>query len=199
MGLVNDDGTERMSFSEGEVVLGQTGQSGYAARLFREVKALRLILANYHANRTLEIGCGYGRLSPWIADEITEEYYGTDGEEALIELARTYYPGLDFRHALAQRLPFPNDEFDLCISWTVLQHVPDSAIPDAVSEIKRVLQPGGILIIAEEVKDEEGRENPFEFPRSLSHYIELFRPLRLFNCIPRPSTGKILRFEGGGI
>lgn len=195
MGVIEDDGIERLPFSEGLVVLGHKGPSGYAARLYREWEAMEAALSSYHANKTLDIGCGYGRLSPWIAKN-TGEYYGIDAEEKLIELAKGYYPELNFKCGLVQKLPFPDDMFDLCITWTVLQHIPDSAIEMAVSEMKRVLQPSGTIIIAEEVNEKEGRGNPFEFPRSCNHYKEIFLPLKIVNIFRRPASGLIIRFEG---
>lgn len=41
----------------------------------------------------------------------------------------------------AERLPFPDNSFDLVYSWGVIHHSPDT--PAAVAEIRRVLRPGG--------------------------------------------------------
>lgn len=41
----------------------------------------------------------------------------------------------------AERLPFPDDSFDIVYSWGVLHHSPDT--PRAIDEVRRVLRPGG--------------------------------------------------------
>lgn len=194
--MIIDNGVERVPFAEHLVVLGHVGESGYAARLASEVKTLKTILAGYYAKKALDVGCGYGRLAPWIA-EVSDEYYGVDAEEKLVELARKNHPTLNFQRALIQRLPFPDNMFDLCVSWTVLQHIPGSAIEKAASEILRVLQPKCVLVIGESIRDDESHTN-FEYPRSLSHYKELFKPLNLVSPILTRSAGKVLRFEGTG-
>lgn len=45
----------------------------------------------------------------------------------------------------AERLPFPDNSFDLVYSWGVIHHSPDT--PAAVAEILRVLRPGGTALI----------------------------------------------------
>jgi SAM-dependent methyltransferase len=45
----------------------------------------------------------------------------------------------------AQRLPFPNEVFDQVIASEVLEHVPDDSV--AMSELTRVLKPGGVLAV----------------------------------------------------
>jgi ubiquinone/menaquinone biosynthesis C-methylase UbiE len=49
----------------------------------------------------------------------------------------------ELREADAERLPFPDDSFDIIYSWGVLHHSPDTA--QAFSEAYRALRPGGTL------------------------------------------------------
>lgn len=44
-------------------------------------------------------------------------------------------------------LSFPNETFDYCLCWGVLMHIPD--LERAISELARVLKPGGALVISE--------------------------------------------------
>jgi len=53
-------------------------------------------------------------------------------------------PG-EFVVGSAEDLPFPSDAFDAVCSMGVLHHTPDTA--GAVAEVKRVLKPGGRLIV----------------------------------------------------
>jgi SAM-dependent methyltransferase len=52
------------------------------------------------------------------------------------------------RTAEAERLPYPDASFDLVMGHAFLHHVPD--LPAAMAEMKRVLRPGGTLVIAGE-------------------------------------------------
>ena len=84
----------------------------------------------------LEVGCGRGVLQDIVAD-----YTGVD-------IADTVAPFLHkpFRCAPAETLPFPDSHFDGLWSYAVLEHV---EYPEkAQTEMRRVLKPGGILLLA---------------------------------------------------
>lgn len=86
--------------------------------------------------RCLEIGCGRGAFQDLVAD-----YVGVD-------LARSagHYLHKPFFQASATELPFAENSFDGAWSYAVLEHVP--APERALSEMRRVLRPGGLLLLA---------------------------------------------------
>ncbi|HJQ35762.1 MAG TPA: methyltransferase domain-containing protein [Thermoanaerobaculia bacterium] len=55
------------------------------------------------------------------------------------------------RHEDLQQLSFPDDSFDLIVSFEVLEHVPDAAA--ALSELARCLRPGGTLFLTAPFRD----------------------------------------------
>ena len=107
--------------------------------------------ANFAGTRglkVLEIGCGLGTDGAQFA-RAGAEYTGIDLTEAAIDLARRRFalfglPG-EFRVSDAENLDFANESFDLVYSHGVLHHTPD--IEAAVSEIHRVLKPGGRAMV----------------------------------------------------
>ena len=103
---------------------------------------------NYMGKKVLDVGCGNGYVLSKYADE-GAEVSGVDITKTGIDLCkkRFEYLGLkgDFQVADAQNLPFENNTFDCICSMGVLHHVPDTK--KAVSEIYRVLKPGGRLIV----------------------------------------------------
>jgi SAM-dependent methyltransferase len=144
----------RVPFSHDEVVadwgIQGAGLPHFSARLYEEVKLLNEAIGNYHAKTSLEVGCGYGRLTPWIVEQ-SDRHYAIDPEPALLNDAVKLYPSVHFHQASAQELPFPDNHFDLCVSWTVLQHIPSKELVRAVSEIRRVCMPEAVIILAEGV------------------------------------------------
>jgi len=104
--------------------------------------------AGAHGLRVLEIGCGLGTDGVQFA-KAGADYTGVDLTEAAIDLARKNFEqrGLqgEFKVADAENLDFADSSFDLVYSHGVLHHTPD--IARAVSEIHRVLKPGGRAIV----------------------------------------------------
>jgi len=95
----------------------------------------------------LDVGCGNGRLLELFKDKIIN-YTGVDVSEKLVGLARKKYPNNNFIVADNLNLPFPDDNFDKVFSVAVLHTIPsDELRKKATSELRRVLKPGGLLII----------------------------------------------------
>ena len=94
--------------------------------------------------RVLEVGCGWGDLSLRIAREFGAEVVAVDLSPRMVELARAQ--GVDARVADVQSLPFEDGEFDCVTANWMLYHVPD--LDRGLSELARVLRPGGRLVAA---------------------------------------------------
>src|SRR6266481_7279809 len=100
--------------------------------------------AGARGSSILEIGCGMGTDGAQFA-QAGAQYTGIDLTQAAIDLARKRFElsGLvgEFRVADAENLDFADASFDRVYSHGVLNHTPDTA--RAISEIHRVLKPGG--------------------------------------------------------
>jgi len=102
--------------------------------------------------RILEIGCGRGGFSCWLAGRPRppRDLVAADFSETAVAKGREFArrKGLDnitWRVADIQQLPFADDTFDTVISCETIEHVPDPA--RAVRELARVLKPGGRLLL----------------------------------------------------
>lgn len=103
----------------------------------------------------LDVGCGVGHwgqiLLPYLAEDAS--MVGIDPENDWVEKAkqRALDKGLtkhsEYRQAAAENLPFPDNHFDMVTCQTVLIHLKEVAL--AISEMKRVLKPGGLLAVSE--------------------------------------------------
>jgi len=99
--------------------------------------------------RSLEIGCGFGRLSPHFA-AASSSHIPIDINFAALRMARSSYPQYSVARASATELPFADSSFDLVTTWTVLQHIRPDRILGAMAEIERVAAEGATLLLCEE-------------------------------------------------
>ena len=99
-------------------------------------------------DKVLDSGCGNGRLLGLFQDKEIE-YIGVDGSKRLIDIAKEKYPeGAKFMVVEALNLPFPDNYFNKVFSIAVLHHIPsDEFRLDYLKEARRVLKPGGNLIL----------------------------------------------------
>jgi SAM-dependent methyltransferase len=96
-------------------------------------------------SRALEVGCGPGHITAMMA-ATGATVTGVDLVPAMIEMARTLHPDLEFVQADAKQLPFADDTFDVVLVNFSIHHF---ARPDVVcTEIRRVLKPGGRFVFA---------------------------------------------------
>lgn len=95
----------------------------------------------------LDIGCGNGRLYQMFAD-LSIRYTGVDQSEGLIEKAREKFPEAEFVVANMIELPFQKASFDIIYSIAAFHHLPTEELRlQALGEMKRVLKPGGKIIM----------------------------------------------------
>jgi ubiquinone/menaquinone biosynthesis C-methylase UbiE len=100
----------------------------------------------------LEVAIGTGRNLPYYTEGV--RLTGVDISPAMLEIAcrRASELGLevDLREADAQALPFPDASFDTVVCTLSLCNIPDDR--KAVAEMKRVLSPGGRLLLLDHVR-----------------------------------------------
>jgi len=96
-------------------------------------------------HRTVDIGCGEGRLTRHLK-QLGHEIIGVDASPSLVAAAREADPSMDVRLADAVALPFDDASADVAIAFMSLHDI--DAMPTAMQEIARVLRRGGRLCIA---------------------------------------------------
>ena len=103
---------------------------------------LRHALRELAPRRVLEVGGGQGELAQWLRDELGADVSFIDLSPRMVELTRAR--GLDAHVGDVQELPFSDGAFDVVVAAWMLYHVAD--LPRGLSEIARVLVPGGSLV-----------------------------------------------------
>ena len=145
-----------------------------------ETRRIRDLLGDSRFDRSLEIGCGFGRLSLEFAEH-SVTHVAIDINVAALDLARSTYPEIDFRHASVLALPFADETFDLVSTWTVLQHIRPEFIQQATTEVARVMAPSGTLLMCEETRlaHEPVTSDAHTWHRATDAYTALFPSLQL--------------------
>lgn len=113
----------------------------------RRVKLMFEFLQIQPGDRVLDAGCGRGFFLKYVTEMTPCRLVGVDlnFEHLQIALSHTGSQGAAVARSLVGELPFPNNTFDKIIFSEVLEHLPDDVA--GLTEIKRVLRPGGVLFL----------------------------------------------------
>ena len=114
-----------------------------------EAQALRLTLAGVPFNNCLEIGCGTGKNTEWLATK-AKQIIAVDLSKEMLAVAKEKIKSdkVDFKQAdITQSWTFVNEPFDLVTFSLVLEHIEN--LDDIFREVSNALVPGGYVYIGE--------------------------------------------------
>jgi 2-polyprenyl-3-methyl-5-hydroxy-6-metoxy-1,4-benzoquinol methylase len=114
------------------------------------------ILNPMQGKKILELGCGRGELSVWLAKQgahITGVDLGPDLVAAAQVLARVNGVDCEFRQGNITDLPFESAGYDAVIGLAILHHLTVADASKAVRECHRVLKTGGVAVFHEPVEN----------------------------------------------
>jgi ubiquinone/menaquinone biosynthesis C-methylase UbiE len=106
---------------------------------------VHLGLMNYHTN-ALEIGCGTGLFTKLVYEKSNANITAIDISQELIDVAISKSINASFQKMDALYLNYDDQTFDVVFGSSILHHLPEKA---ALTEVFRVLKPGGKIIFAE--------------------------------------------------
>jgi len=97
----------------------------------------------------LDFGCGCGRvIRHWYPLARTTQIYGTDYNPALIRWCRQHLIFAEFQtNQLRPPLAYAAASFDLVYAFSIFTHLPEAYQLDWMNELRRVLRPGGYLVL----------------------------------------------------
>jgi SAM-dependent methyltransferase len=139
-------------FLEGGRLAAETlrGVVGGAGTTLEEMSAL------------LDFGCGCGRVTRWL-DDLPGEVRGSDLDREAVAWCRENLPFGSFsQNGLEPPLSFRGGDLDLVYSFSVLTHLPVPLQHEWMSELIRVLRPGGLLLVSTHGEHYVDRLNPSE-------------------------------------
>jgi len=109
------------------------------------IKILGLIDGNFKEKnrKMLDIGCGKGRFLK-VAKDFGWDVEGVELAKSACRYAKEKF-GIDIKNKELKEASYLRDYFDVVTMWNVLDHLTDSL--DTLNEIRRILKPGGLLVI----------------------------------------------------
>jgi len=105
-------------------------------------------------HRVLDLGCGTGTLALMIKRTQQEaEVVGLDGDPKVLEIAKAKVARsgqeITMDYGMAYELPYPDDSFDRVLSSLLFHHLSRENKVNTLTEVFRVLRPGGQLHVAD--------------------------------------------------
>ncbi len=152
-----------------------SGRAGWFNRFYArfQLRAVERMLGGLPlaGMRALDVGCGSGRWSRWLASRGATAI-GIDPTAGMLEAARRLSPGVEFHQMSATSIDLPAASFDLAMAVTVIQHLRRTEQEEAAVAMCRVLKPGGHLFVFDLTDEHDpGR---VVFPRSPQAWIDLY-------------------------
>lgn len=99
-------------------------------------------------NSLLDVGCGTGSGLQFLSQKGIKKLAGIDLSPEMIRRARQKLPkSITLKVASVDRLPFPDNSFDMVINTEAFHHFPEPKT--AIKEMARVLKKGGLLCISD--------------------------------------------------
>jgi SAM-dependent methyltransferase len=163
----------------------------YVERIFSELdhKPLdRLLLDQFaegvgRSGRVCDLGCGPGHVTNYVHRRGVN-VFGIDLSSAMVDQARQLCPGIEFKTGNMLSLELEPESLAGIIAFYSIIHVPRDEVVTALCEMKRVLEPGGRLLLAFHIGDEimhldewwgESVSVDFVFfqPEEMRNYLEL--------------------------
>lgn len=89
----------------------------------------------------LDVGCGDGQIARLAAESGSSLVVGIDPTWNQVVVAKERNGGVRVARASAHELPFPGETFSAVVACLVFEHIEE--LDDAISEVARVLKPGG--------------------------------------------------------
>ena len=100
-----------------------------------------------------DLGCGPGHVAAWLAAQGVRAV-GIDMSPGMVAVGRREHPEVEFRQGDLLSLPAADGEFAAAVAlYSIIHLAPDELAP-AAAELRRVIAPGGRLLVSFHVGDE---------------------------------------------
>ncbi len=151
----------------------------------------------------LDVGCGEG-FGTYYLGQKAKKIIGIDNSQKSIEIATKNYKdeNIEFIQMNAEKLEFPEENFDSVISMGVIEHVKD--YESYLREMKRVLKKGGVCVLSFLKRKYKVPLEPYHFREfylseikelAKKHFSDDFEIYGLFNITKEAVSYRKARFK----
>ena len=151
----------------------------YARRVFDELQHKpfdRQLLDRFAARipqngQVCDMGCGPGHVARYLHNAGVS-IWGLDLSPAMVAQARKLNPGMLFREANMMALDLPDASLSAITAFYAIVNLAKASLPLVFSEMARVLQAGGLLLLAFHTGDQIIREEElWGFPIEMDFFL----------------------------
>ncbi len=129
------------------------------------------------SGQVADLGCGPGWVTGFL-DSLGLSVFGLDLSESMLAVARREHPGLRFEQGSMLELDLADGTLAGVVSWYSTIHTPADRLPALFAEFRRVLAPGGHLLLGFQAGDvHKHHDQPFGRPVSMT--FQRRRPERI--------------------
>lgn len=123
----------------------------------------------------VDVGCGPGHVTAYLRG-LGVDAFGIDLSPGMVEVARRDHPGLRFAVGSMTDLPLPNASVGALLAFWSLIHIPDDTVPTVLGHFRRVVRPGGPLLLGFHVGDDSRLKTQGYGGHPMNVYVHRRRP-----------------------
>ncbi|WP_406100090.1 class I SAM-dependent DNA methyltransferase [Streptomyces sp. NBC_01013] len=124
-----------------------------------------------------DLGCGPGHVAAHLAG-LGLSVSGVDLSSRMVDIARRGHPGLRFEVGSMDALGYPDGGLGGIVAWWSILHTPPDLLPRLFAEFRRVLTPGGRLLLGFHAGDGEAYTGQ-KRDNGVAYSIHLLDPARV--------------------
>jgi malonyl-CoA O-methyltransferase len=117
------------------------------ALIYSEEPIVHELVGDVRGKRVLDVACGTGRHTLWLEDK-GAQVTAVDRSAAMLAVAKAKRPAssVTWLEGDVAQLPVADASFDVVVNALVMEHV--AHVAPAIAEARRVLAPGGVLVLS---------------------------------------------------